>query len=356
MSVSRRRSRRGVVAVMVTAVVTSLGVAAPRAYAVTVPVLGAWTGSLNWSEDFSGAAGSAQGNYCGTTVTDSVGIVWSENISVSPFSFTLAENGYVSTPTGVNGSVTFTVTYDVPQTTNGAQTCPAEIQSTSGTFSGSGMTTVSGEIETGQNTGPYLELVDWAAGGFGTGGWTGTLTQIDPDIDSGAPQVNNDLLWLPHIALDVAIGTDDAGTWGGMLPGTNFFQKNNNTSDAFVTSGYSIFYYGTPAYYGLFGSANARVTGPSTAPPVIKAPVTTITKAPKPKTTATKATFRFTSNQTHSTFRCYLDKAKAKPCTSPKTYTHLARGKHAMHVYAVNQSGKKDLTPAHWSWKIVKKK
>jgi hypothetical protein len=349
-------NRRNVVVLMVTAVVATLGIATPQAHATpqaqaTVPALGTWQGTLNWSEKFGGASANTNAPYCGTTVSDTSSVTWSESIHLSAFTFTLNNFNLVSKPAQVSGAVSFSVTTDVPQTTVGNQTCPAQVDTSSGSFSGSGTTIVSGEPESG-GPGPYLQLDDSPAGSDTypqSGGWAGTLTQTSPSIQNGAP-VKTDLLWFPRVAIDVAIGTNDTGSWSGVMPGTTFLQKDDGAGDAFTDDSYSPYYGGSPAYYGLHGSATATVAGPPTTPPATK-----ITHGPKAKTTATKATFHFTSSQPGSTFECALDKAKAKPCTSPKTYTHVAKGKHTLHVVAVGQSGLKDATPAHWSWRIVKK-
>jgi hypothetical protein len=349
-------NRRGVVVLMVTGVVATLGIATPQAHAtaeahaVTVPALGNWSGTLSWSEKFAGASASTPDNYCGTTVTETTGIDWSENVDLSGFTFTVSTFNLVSKPAKVSGSVSFTVTTHVPETTFDGTTCPALLDASSGSFSGTGNTTVSGEAESG---GPYLQLHDSPAGSVTfpqSGGWPGSITQTDTSIDNGKPFTTDGLLWFPRVALDIEIAKNDTGSWVGVMPGTNFFQKNNGASDIITDDSYNPYYTATPAFFGLHGSAAATVAGPPTTPPATK-----ITHGPKAKVTATKATFHFTSSQPGSTFECALDKAKAKPCTSPKTYTHLAKGKHTLHVDAVDQSGLKDATPAHWSWTIVKK-
>ena len=47
-----------------------------------------------------------------------------------------------------------------------------------------------------------------------------------------------------------------------------------------------------------------------------------------------KATFRFASAEKGAKFHCKLDRKKFKPCTSPKTYKKLKRGKHVFRVKA----------------------
>ena len=43
------------------------------------------------------------------------------------------------------------------------------------------------------------------------------------------------------------------------------------------------------------------------------------------------------------------------PCSSPKTYKKLRRGKHTFQVQATNPAGKSDATPATATWKVKKK-
>ena len=47
-----------------------------------------------------------------------------------------------------------------------------------------------------------------------------------------------------------------------------------------------------------------------------------------------------------------LDKKKAGPCSSPKTYRRLARGKHVFRVRARDRAGNLDATPAVKRFKI----
>ena len=91
--------------------------------------------------------------------------------------------------------------------------------------------------------------------------------------------------------------------------------------------------------------------GPSAAP--------TPTVTPTPDTTAPrsllraarisaakrKATFTFGAGEKGAKFLCKLDKQKFKPCTSPKTYKKLKRGKHVFRVKARDKAGNVDRTP-----------
>ncbi len=83
-------------------------------------------------------------------------------------------------------------------------------------------------------------------------------------------------------------------------------------------------------------------------------PDTKITKAPKAKTHATTVRFKFSSNETGSTFKCSLDGKKFRPCTSPKQYKALRPGKHVFKVEAIDAAGNVDLTPPTKKFKVVR--
>ena len=52
---------------------------------------------------------------------------------------------------------------------------------------------------------------------------------------------------------------------------------------------------------------------------------------------------------------CKLDKKKYKPCTSPKTYKKLGRGKHVFRVKARDKAGNVDRTPVVKRFKIKRR-
>lgn len=72
---------------------------------------------------------------------------------------------------------------------------------------------------------------------------------------------------------------------------------------------------------------------------------------PLAETTDITATFRFVSRTQGATFRCALDAAAAKPCTSPKLITGLATGRHTFSVRAV--IGAQSSTAAVRVWTIT---
>jgi len=93
-----------------------------------------------------------------------------------------------------------------------------------------------------------------------------------------------------------------------------------------------------------------------TSVPDTTAPDTIITKAPRKKSTKRKARIKFVSTEPGSTFRCSLDGAKPKPCTSPVKYKRLEVGKHKFKVYAVDAAGNADPTPDKVKFKVKRKK
>ena len=82
-------------------------------------------------------------------------------------------------------------------------------------------------------------------------------------------------------------------------------------------------------------------------------PNTKITKAPKKRTDAEKATFKFRSDEPGSTFRCRIDKKKFKPCRSPKRYKRLDPKKHKFQVRATDPVGNVDPSPAKKRWRVT---
>jgi hypothetical protein len=83
---------------------------------------------------------------------------------------------------------------------------------------------------------------------------------------------------------------------------------------------------------------------PAPTPPDTTAPKTSLRKA-RINQAKRKATFRFGSGEAGSRFVCKLDKRRFKPCTSPKIYKKLKRGKHVFRVKARDRAGNVDATP-----------
>jgi hypothetical protein len=84
-------------------------------------------------------------------------------------------------------------------------------------------------------------------------------------------------------------------------------------------------------------------------------PETTITKAPKRKTSKRRATFEFTANEEGSTFECSLDGGVFAPCTSP--FSHRVKlGKHVLEIRATDPAGNTAPTPAKARWRVKRKR
>ena len=87
--------------------------------------------------------------------------------------------------------------------------------------------------------------------------------------------------------------------------------------------------------------------GPPGPPPTV-----TITSAPTNPTTSTAASFSFSSSAPGGvTFECSLDGSQFTSCTSPKTYTGLAKGSHSFQVNGTDKGGNTG-GPANYTWQI----
>ncbi len=84
------------------------------------------------------------------------------------------------------------------------------------------------------------------------------------------------------------------------------------------------------------------------------APDTALSSGPEAVTTATSASFAFSSPQADATgFQCSLDHTSFVPCVSPKLYSALAAGPHSFEVSAIDAAGNVDSSPAGWQWTVV---
>jgi hypothetical protein len=86
--------------------------------------------------------------------------------------------------------------------------------------------------------------------------------------------------------------------------------------------------------------------------PDVVAPGTAITSHPAKRLTKRRATFRFTSNESHVTFQCRMDNKAWASCASPRSYL-VSRGWHTFRVRARDAAGNLDATPASWRFKRV---
>ncbi len=81
-------------------------------------------------------------------------------------------------------------------------------------------------------------------------------------------------------------------------------------------------------------------------------PDTTIDSGPDVTTTATTASFTFSSDEPAVTFQCSLDGATFTPCTSPHAVSGLAVGGHLFEVRAVDAELLVDESPALYEWTV----
>ncbi len=82
------------------------------------------------------------------------------------------------------------------------------------------------------------------------------------------------------------------------------------------------------------------------------APQTTIDSGTSGATTATSASFGFSSSESGSSFQCSLDSGAWSSCTSPKSYGSVAVGSHTFSVKATDGAGNADASPATRSWTV----
>jgi hypothetical protein len=86
-------------------------------------------------------------------------------------------------------------------------------------------------------------------------------------------------------------------------------------------------------------------------------PDTTITSGPAGNTTSREATFGYTSSESPSTFTCRLDGGAAGACGSGlsgvKSYEGLPLGDHTFEVWATDDLGNVDASPARFTWTIL---
>ena len=82
-------------------------------------------------------------------------------------------------------------------------------------------------------------------------------------------------------------------------------------------------------------------------------PQTVIVAKPPARTDTAVAVIRFRSSQRHSTFRCWLDGRRHRPCRSPLRLRGLKPGRHVVRVRARSRSGLRDRTPAVVRWTVL---
>lgn len=114
----------------------------------------------------------------------------------------------------------------------------------------------------------------------------------------------------------------------------------------------------TDAASNLGGVAERSFTVDTAGPGDTDPPETTLTKTPKKKVKSKKkkkkVTFEFISDEP-GTFTCKLDAAPAQSCTSPFS-KKVKKGRHTFSVFATDEAGNADPTPAQYSFKVKRKK
>jgi hypothetical protein len=102
------------------------------------------------------------------------------------------------------------------------------------------------------------------------------------------------------------------------------------------------------------GSLGYADSTPATRTFTVKppAPQTRLARVPA-KTFSHRLTFRFSSSQPGSSFRCKLDRAKWRRCASPRRTPFLKLGKHRFWVRAISAQGIPDPTPATKTFRVL---
>jgi hypothetical protein len=96
------------------------------------------------------------------------------------------------------------------------------------------------------------------------------------------------------------------------------------------------------------GAQHSACSEPVTYTEDSLAPRTRITMGPGVKTRKRKAVFRFTDiteDPPGTTFKCKVDKAKWKPCSSPFRVKHLKLGRHSLKIRATDTAGNREPKP-----------
>jgi hypothetical protein len=194
---------------------------------------------------------------------------------------------------------------------------------------------------------------------------TGTFQNADGDARA------DDVAWFDGTAWH-PLGSNGAGNgpWVGegtalALADRQLYAAGNFTSaggDAQAQSAASfslaqVIAYPTPTVTPGPSAVPTPTVTPSPTPAAADttAPKTRLRKA-KINQVKRRATFSFASGERGSTFLCKLDKRKFKPCTSPKTYKKLERGKHVFRVKARDRAGNVDRTPTVKRFKIARRR
>jgi hypothetical protein len=101
------------------------------------------------------------------------------------------------------------------------------------------------------------------------------------------------------------------------------------------------------------GAAGGQAEGPHGPGGGRGAPQTILKGRPPHRTHDRTPTFRFGSDERGSTFQCKLNGKPFRSCRSPFTTRRLALGPHTFKVRARDASGKLDLSPASYSFRVI---
>ena len=145
----------------------------------------------------------------------------------------------------------------------------------------------------------------------------------------------------------------DGGAWvNGSLVGPTSTQVLFHSSPALPAGSHRVELEWSSANAFTFDYYEVVAPG-GTAPVDSTAPDTTITGGPASTTTASAASFSFTSNEAGVRFECRLDGAGYTPCASPSSYSSLTVGPHTFTVRAIDVAGNVDPTPATSTWQVT---
>ena len=103
---------------------------------------------------------------------------------------------------------------------------------------------------------------------------------------------------------------------------------------------------------GDWDPPNPKPPPPTSNRPDDSPPDTSITSGPSGATTATAASFSFSSTESGSSFECKLNAGSWGGCSSPKSYSELSTTPHVFQVRASDAAGNVDPTPASRTWAV----
>ena len=151
--------------------------------------------------------------------------------------------------------------------------------------------------------------------------------------------------WAVAYPSSIPGGTIVAASQTGAEEGTSELAFATTTADPESPSG------------GDAPPAQPPLTGGPLPPPPYTAPLQTfISAAPKKRSRARTARFRFLSSEPRARFRCKLDRRRATGCRSPRTYRRLRPGRHVFRVWAIDPAGNMDTTPARRIFRVLRKR